>query len=153
MELLALLLLFLLPFAPDGQYPIVYSNLDILFLDLRNLCLNDKVLIGLSDVYPGSPVPSCNDLLTTGSWIADPALVCGVWFLAAASRSAFSSSAAYLSVSIAPTWPSPVAMKRSGIAIRVKGMVYARHGRELMGCPFDPAQGKESPLCVNPVNG
>ena len=30
--------------------------------------------------------------------------------------------------------------------------VYARHGRELMGCPFDPAQGKGSPLYVNPVN-
>jgi hypothetical protein len=30
--------------------------------------------------------------------------------------------------------------------------VYARHGRELMGCPFDPTQGKGSPLYVNPVN-
>ena len=39
--------------------------------------------------------------------------------------------------------------------------MYARHGREpfgpeikaegLMGCPFDPVQGKESPLYVNPV--
>jgi len=30
--------------------------------------------------------------------------------------------------------------------------VYARHGRELMGCPFDPTQGKGSPLYVNPLN-
>jgi hypothetical protein len=28
----------------------------------------------------------------------------------------------------------------------------ARHGRELMGCPFDPSQGKGSSLYVNPVN-
>ena len=34
----------------------------------------------------------------------------------------------------------------------VHAVVYARHGRELMGCPFDPAQGKASPLYVNPVN-
>jgi hypothetical protein len=31
-------------------------------------------------------------------------------------------------------------------------MGYARHGRELMVCPFDPSQGKGSPLYVNPVN-
>jgi hypothetical protein len=31
-------------------------------------------------------------------------------------------------------------------------MVYARHGRELMGCLFDRSQGKGSPLYVNPVN-
>ena len=31
-------------------------------------------------------------------------------------------------------------------------LVYARHGRELMGCPMDPVQGKGSPLYVNPVN-
>ena len=30
--------------------------------------------------------------------------------------------------------------------------MYARHGRELMGCPLDPIQGKGSPLYVNPVN-
>jgi hypothetical protein len=63
-------------------------------------------------------------------------------------------------------------MKRSGMNILLKADVYARHGREpfgsehfglelnaerlkaegLMGCPFDPAQGKGSPLYVNPVN-
>jgi len=31
-------------------------------------------------------------------------------------------------------------------------MVYALHGRELMGCPFDPDQGKGRPLYANPVN-
>jgi hypothetical protein len=31
-------------------------------------------------------------------------------------------------------------------------IVYARHGRELMGCPFDSAQSKGSPLYMNPVN-
>jgi hypothetical protein len=30
-------------------------------------------------------------------------------------------------------------------------MVYARQWRELMGCPFDLAQGKGSPLYACPV--
>jgi len=41
------------------------------------------------------------------------------------------------------------AQRKSG---QVERFVYARHGRELMGCPFDPSQGKGSPLYVNPVN-
>ena len=36
--------------------------------------------------------------------------------------------------------------------IPVQPFVYARHGRELMGCPLASIYGKGSPLYVNPVN-
>jgi hypothetical protein len=42
--------------------------------------------------------------------------------------------------------------QRAATVRRLQALVYAQQGRELMGCPFDLAQGKGSPLYVNPVN-
>jgi hypothetical protein len=56
MELFPFLFFFPFSLSLNRQDTIVYSNFDILLIDLGNLRLDLECFFGLSDVYPGSPV-------------------------------------------------------------------------------------------------
>jgi len=63
MELFPFLFFFLFSLSPNRQDTIVYSNFDVILIDLGNFRLDRECLVGLSDVYPGNPVACCDDLL------------------------------------------------------------------------------------------
>src|SRR3990172_7594480 len=70
MELFPFLFFFLFSLSPNRQDTIVYSNFDILLIYLGNLHLNLERFIGLSNVYPGSPVACCDDLLASSAMLS-----------------------------------------------------------------------------------
>ena len=62
MELFPFLFFFLFSLSLNRQDTIVYSNFDILLINVGNLRLDLESFVGLSDVYPWSPVACCDDL-------------------------------------------------------------------------------------------
>ena len=67
MEPFPFLFFFLFSLSLNRQDTIVYSNFDILLIDLGNLRLDLECFVSLSDVHPGSPVACCDVLLASNA--------------------------------------------------------------------------------------
>src|SRR4030042_1946303 len=65
MELFPFLFFFQSSLSLNRQDTIVYSNFDILLIDLGSLRLDLECFFGLSDIYPRNPVACCDDLLAS----------------------------------------------------------------------------------------